>query len=110
MRSFVVLLLLVIVFLVGALFGSERNFFEKTPDSYETNELSDVLYTSDRSDDIQYESVDDTYLNVDAESTIHQTQPIHATHKIDRFIEVIIQGFYEIIVSRLYQMTLLFYR
>src|SRR5699024_1200816 len=39
-------------------------FFQKTPDSYETNELSDVLYTSDRSDDIQYESVDDTYLNV----------------------------------------------
>src|SRR5690625_4568433 len=109
MCSFVVLLLLVIFFLVGALFVSERNFFEKTPDSYETHERSDVLYTSDRSDDIQYESVDDTYLNVDAESTIHQTQPIHATHKVARFFEVVIKGFYEIIVSILYQISLLFF-
>src|SRR5690625_7221220 len=84
MRSFVVLLLLVIVFLVGALFGSERDFLQKTTDSYETHEPSDVLYTPDHSDDIQYEPVDDTYLNVDAESTIHQTQSIHATHKIAR--------------------------
>jgi|SRR5690625_977085 len=109
MRSFVVLLLLVIVFLVGALFGSERDFFQKTTDSYETHERSDVLYTSDRSDDIQYEPVDDTYLNVDAESTIHQTQPIHATHKVARFFEVVIKGFYEIIVSILYQISLLFF-
>lgn len=109
MRSIIVLLLLFIVFFIGILFGSESDPFKNKAAQYDANETPDVLYKSEHLSDISRKVEKASGVHLDQELTATQSQPIHITYKIARFLEMAIKGFYEIIVSILYQISALFF-
>ncbi|HEX6593109.1 MAG TPA: hypothetical protein VF095_00780 [Bacillota bacterium] len=97
-RTVIVLLLLVVFFLTGMLFGMNQTDSVQIDDSHvlvddqlleeEFGHVYDVSYESDEYD------VDD---------------PIHFTHKTASVLEAGVKGFYEIIVGILYKISQLFF-
>lgn len=105
-RSFMVLLVLVVVFLVGVLFGTDREQ-QRLPvthyNTYESGELSSTL--NDTKTHVAYD-----YSQQEMSDENNQAvKPLHLTQKIASSLEVAINGFYEIIVGILYNLSSLFF-
>lgn len=110
-RSFVSLLLLVIVFLAGMLIGVDRDR-DAMPatNKQEANESIEEMVQLENDVDITEE---DDHLFIEDEQIEEQTarvgQPEHSTQKIASFLESIVTGFYDIVVEILYQISSLFF-
>ena len=101
-RSFVVLLLLVVVFLTGMLLGMDREQ-DVLPQNFQKEmETSDAI--ADRIDNemVDLEKVTEVEHLNDIEA------PIQSTQKLASFLEIGVKGFYDAIVEVLYQISSLF--
>lgn len=105
MKSIVILLLLLVFFMSGMMFGVERDHTEYTSpevSSVGVNEAdsqnANVMQTSAEIEGGRFET-----------SEYKQTTSSHFTQKMASFIGGIVKGFYEIIVQVLYQIAQLFY-
>lgn len=99
MRSFVVLLMLVIVFLVGMIIGIER-------EQVTSNEKDD-----EQVEEISIVSIEHEEANIPEASTSQEDidKSLHLTQKTASVLETSIKGFYNIIVEILYQFSKLFF-
>lgn len=102
-RSFIVLLLLVVVFLSGMLVGidREKNVMASNPRGVVSQpeiSMDQTELESDLSDQVSAEKVPDI-----AEKGTEQS-----TQKIASFFEAGVKGFYEVVVEVLYQISSLF--
>lgn len=109
-RSFVILLLLIVVFLGGMLLGIDR---EK---SAGLNEIDLPNHTESPIADHQEKSAVEKDDNLEKEVILVDNSnngqvvasPEHATQKIASFLETGVKGFYEVVVEILYHVTSLF--
>ncbi|WP_404453071.1 hypothetical protein LG329_02830 [Virgibacillus necropolis] len=104
MKSIVVLLLLVLFFVSGMLFGVEHDRTEFTLPNVETIDEEEPNVQPEA--DIQGSPVNE---KVTVDSSEYKEAPVHFTQKMASFIEGIVKGFYGIIVQLLYQVVQLFY-
>lgn len=109
MRALVGLLLLVIVFFSGVLFGSHADLFKKTGTQHETHDAVDVLYAAEHTNVDTPPLTAPTSFEVDDTEPTQTVESMHLTQQIAHFFEVVITGFYEIIVTILYQISMLFF-
>lgn len=101
-RSFVVLLLLIVVFLTGMLIGIDREqntYIKNVPAEFNVSESTEHIAHWDVEDEEQF---------IVEEQTLNTKQPEQATQKVASFLEAGVKGFYEIIVEVLYQVSSLF--
>lgn len=102
MRSFVFLLLLVIVFLTGMILGIDRDQNDQSKDREKIEELSLDAEIVD------YETRVDEHVIMTEESIDMEASP-HFTQKLASFLEAAVKGFYEVIVEILYRISTLFF-
>ncbi|WP_284140453.1 MULTISPECIES: hypothetical protein [unclassified Virgibacillus] len=104
MRSFVVLLLLVICFLGGMLVGMDK-----------INEVGNAQLNEGVTKDAQDEMVEPTKEESDIVTqqvntvSVDDRLPTHFTQKTAAFLEKSVNHFYEAVVNILYQITQLFF-
>ncbi|HLR66506.1 hypothetical protein [Virgibacillus alimentarius] len=107
-RSFIVFLMLIVVFLAGMLFGIDRGQIASKPVETDTERI--VNHEEEKMDEgeiiekeriLQIEEADET-TTADVEPDNHLTQ------KTASVLEAGVKGFYEIIVQILYQISQLF--
>jgi len=111
-RSFVSLLLLVIVFLVGMLIGVDREQDTLPADNIqEEQEFNKEMVQLENDADITTEDEDHLFIEDEEmeEQTASVDQSEHSTLKIASFLESIVTGFYNIVVDILYQVSSLFF-
>ncbi|MFZ3576486.1 hypothetical protein [Virgibacillus sp. DJP39] len=106
MKSIIVLLLLILFFLSGMLFGVERDRAEIAPPKVETANVDKGTAASQGETIIQTSEVDK---HVIAESSEYKQTSTHFTQKTASFFESIVKGFYEVVVQMIYQIVQLFY-
>lgn len=101
MRSFIVLLLLTVVFLSGMLIGMDRK------EESHANNIPSEMNVIEQTDNLAY---GDGYEEqpVIVEQIIEIEGPAQTTQKIASFLEAGVKGFYEIIVEVLFQVSSLF--
>jgi uncharacterized protein YxeA len=104
MKSIIVLLLLVLFFVSGMLFGVERERAESSLPKVESIDVQNSQVKTDRTD--RQPPVSNNVVTNNGE---YKQAPVHFTQKMASFIEGIVKGFYGIIVQVLYQITQLFY-
>gem|GEM_PF-1711701 len=111
-RSFVSLLLLVIVFLVGMVIGADREQ-DVIPvnNKQEESEFTEEMVQLENDADITTEDGEPLFIEDREmeEQTASVDQSGHSTLKIASFLESIVTGFYNIIVDILYQISSLFF-
>lgn len=100
-RSFVVLLLFVVVFLSGMLIGIDRENQEVIPDPQTESSPPEIA-----TDHKELESIPREQVNYEQVSKIEG--PEQTTQKMAFFLEAGVKGFYEMIVEVLYQISSLF--
>lgn len=101
MRSFIVLLLLIVVFLTGMLFGMEKK--ESKNEIYLPAETKEIA----QSDIITEWQVYEEQPLSEKEVFIYET-PKQTTHKLAILLESGVKGFYEMVVELLYQISSVF--
>lgn len=109
-RSFIYLLLLIVVFLSGMILGMERDGLIVSDER--ENEHEDMIslpaqLSASNNDDQPIHVVDPDDDKSSKNVLDINTKP-HFTQKIASFLETGVKGFYEIIVEVLYQMSRLF--
>lgn len=101
MRSFIILLLLIVVFLAGMLIGIERE------ESIRSNHISPELNEVEQIDQIvHWEAYEEQ--SIIEEQMLNIEGPEHTTQKLATFLESGVKGFYEIIVDVLFELSSLF--
>src|SRR5690625_2908491 len=112
-RSFVSLLLLVIVFLVGMVIGADReqDVIPVNNKQQEESEFTEEKVQLENDADITTEDGEPLFIEDQEmeEQTASVDQSGHSTLKIASFLESIVTGFYNIIVDILYQISSLFF-
>jgi biopolymer transport protein ExbD len=111
MAKFVsVLLLLVVCFLVGTLVGIEHNGKSILPVSTNATNTEEKVSTPEVKQTANQKTQETEIVNqqtVAEELSASSTD--HLSQKTASFLEVIVQGFYDLIVQILYQISQLFY-
>lgn len=102
MRSFIVLLLLIVVFLAGVLIGMERN----EGGMYVNNNSSEINEVEQTDKVIHWE--EDEELLMLEKQMLEMESPEQTTQKVATFLEAGVKGFYEVIVEALFQISSLF--
>lgn len=101
-RFFIHLLLFVIVFLSGMLFGIDREHAQfNIPTNFESinpEKIEEEPHATSHPDDI-----------IIVEESADMDTPVHATQKTASFLEAGVKGFYEVVVDILYQISTLFF-
>lgn len=101
MRSFIVLLLLIVVFLTGMLIGMERK------EDIFANHLLPKVNHMEQPENITESEVYEEPLLIE-EQMIDFDVPAQTTQKMATFLEAGVKGFYEIVVEVLFQISSLF--
>ncbi|WP_047986339.1 hypothetical protein [Ornithinibacillus californiensis] len=104
-----VMLLLVICFLVGAIVGIDYN--GKAVESIKPTAIQEVTETQAQVQQTVNETVQEPEVvnqQVVAQE-LSNSNPDHLSQKTASFLEVIVQGFYDLIVQILYQISQLFF-
>ncbi|GGA68788.1 hypothetical protein [Ornithinibacillus halotolerans] len=103
-----VILLLVIVFLVGTIIGAEHKgesilptFKEENTTEKVTEEVTHTANTTEQKQEVVNEQMIAQELSMSNQD--------HLSQKTASFFEVIVQGFYDILVEILYQISQLFF-
>lgn len=106
-RSFIVLLLLVVVFLTGMLIGIDREQSAVTSDVQTGIEISETA-----THHVEQEIIEEKQTSPDEqlnnEQALNMDVPEQATQKMAFFLEAGVKGFYDVIVEVLYQISSLF--
>lgn|SRR5690625_1389853 len=101
MRSFIVLLLLIVVFLVGMLIGIEREGgMHANNNLLESSEIEQV----DKS--TNWEAYEEQFILEEEMLEVEASE--HTTQKVAAFLEAGVKGFYEIIVEVLFEISSFF--
>lgn len=104
-RTFIVFLMLLVVFLAGILLGVERGQFASSSDP----EKEAVL----QEDNMDEQTVEDRQIEEkEIEEENYLTDPDGKTHLMQKtasFLETGVSGFYDVIVQMLYQFSSLFF-
>lgn len=101
MRSFIVLLLLVVVFLTGMLIGLERK------EGMRSNNITSEIHVVEQVDQL-------TQSELHEDQSMIEKQPFEVgeqeqtTQKVAAFLEAGVKGVYEVIVEVLFQVSSLF--
>ncbi|MFD2046119.1 hypothetical protein ACFSTA_11950 [Ornithinibacillus salinisoli] len=109
MRSIVVLLLLVICFLAGTLFGINRGDTALVGDARE--EQIDTFEVEGDSDQVQAEAEEKEAPSPEVSTTevMDMKESVNFTQKTASFLESGVKVFYDAVVTILYQISQLFY-
>ena len=101
MRSFIALLLLIVVFLTGMLVGMDKN------EGMHANHLSSEEHITKQQENlIEWEVYEEQPIIEEQKLTFDPSK--HTTQKIATLLETGVKGFYEVVVDILYQITSLF--
>ncbi|ASK63140.1 hypothetical protein CFK37_13765 [Virgibacillus phasianinus] len=101
MKSIVVLLLLVLFFVSGMLFGVEHDRDQAKLPTPQVETIDGNEGSEQQEEIIKVTS--------EPENGEYKQAPVYFTQKMASFFEGIVKGFYEIIVQLLYQIVQLFY-
>jgi len=101
MRSFIVLLLLVVVFLTGMLIGMEKK------EGRYANHLSSEEHVIDQTEKLKEWDVYDEQPMIEEQMLAFEA-PEQTTQKVATLLETGVKGFYEIVVDLLFQISSLF--
>jgi len=105
LRSFIVFLMLIVVFLGGMLVGIDRGQIVVNHDDKQEVDISaeqnENKQTEDKKRIVKVEENDEYLTDSD--------EPMHLTQKTASLLEAGVKGFYEVVVQILYQISQLFY-
>ncbi|HLR41027.1 MAG TPA: hypothetical protein VK091_05080 [Virgibacillus sp.] len=105
LRSFIVFLMLIVVFLGGMLVGIDRGQIAVNHDDKQEVEISaeqnENMQKKDSERIVEVEKNDEYLTDSD--------EPMHLTQKTASLLEAGVKGFYEVVVQMLYQISQLFY-
>lgn len=105
-----VLLLLVVCFLIGTIVGIDQHEQVLLPDSSNLEEqLGVVEVPSENSQKVNQQVQTNEVVNQEAIAQELATNNDHLSQKTASFLEVIVKGFYDMIVQILYQISQLFF-
>lgn len=99
LRLFVHLLMFIVVFLSGMLFGMDREHAQV--DRFETS------HSENKEEQTKIASNQDDIIIVDQSADMET--PVHFTQKTASFLETGVKGFYEVVVEILYQISTFFF-
>lgn len=108
LRSFVLLLLLIIVFLSGIIIGSDREKNYVAPIDQLESEMNYLEHTDEKNGQVFFMNDSNSESDgLDTEMIEHGKN--HTTQKIATFLETGVKKFYEVVVHVLYQIASLFF-
>ncbi|MUK87073.1 hypothetical protein GMD78_01475 [Ornithinibacillus sp. L9] len=110
MRSIVVLLLLVVFFLAGTLFGINRGDLALIGSDKDEQVQSIEVEVGDEPEEQKPEElVENVVEEVDTTYVMNMEEPVNFTQKTASFLEAGVKVFYDAVVHILYQISQLFY-
>ncbi|MFD1850225.1 hypothetical protein [Oceanobacillus bengalensis] len=104
-RSIIVLLLFVVFFLSGTLYGMSQDNRTETAADHKSEE---TIFVPEKTTDIEREEETIVSKSID-EDVMDTDHNEHLTQKTASFLETSVQGFYEVVVQILYQISNLFF-
>lgn len=107
-RSFIVLLMLTVVFLAGMVLGVDRGQSAINPDVDVEQEV-EVPEPSENKQMIEKERIVQAEEASNEEIVDAEEEPMHLTQKTASLLETGVKGFYEMVVQMLYQISQLFF-
>lgn len=101
MRSFIVLLLLIVVFLTGMLIGIERE------GGIHANQISPEVNVAEQTGQLTHWEAYDEVSTIEKQ-LLDMEGPEQTTQKVAAFLEAGVKGFYEVVVEILFQISSFF--
>lgn len=110
-RYFIVILLLVIFFLSGALYGMNKDSFvvKRNSENYTVSETPTTIPTIAKEEPTNAEDKDSVTIETVDKDILAVNEKAQATNKAASFLETSVQGFYEIVVQILYEIANIFF-